>query len=207
MAWQGAAITAPLLIRKGIDAGVVHGHHAALWWTCGGIVALGAVEAAAGASRHYFAIRNRARADADVRDAIFRRALELDARYHDRVGAGELISRASNDAELVARLLDAIGHTVGALLTVVGASAMLFAIDPPLAAVVLIPLPLLTIGFWRYSSRYARRTKVLQEELGSATALVEETIGGIRVVKGLGAGDALARRFRARSDAVVARAL
>ena len=50
-------------------------------------------------SRHYFAIRNRALADANVRDSIFRRALELDARYHDRVG-GQLISRASNDAEL-----------------------------------------------------------------------------------------------------------
>ena len=64
-------------------------------------------------ARHYFAIRNRARADAAVRDGIFRRALDLDARYHDRVGAGELISRASNDAELVARLFDAIGHTIG----------------------------------------------------------------------------------------------
>src|SRR4051812_1195800 len=142
MAWQGAAITAPLLIRKGIDAGVVHGHHAALWWTCGGIVALGAVEAAAGASRHYFAIRNRARADADVRDAIFRRALELDARYHDRVGAGELISRASNDAELVARLYDAIGHTLGYAFTVVGASAVLLVLDWRLPPAGLAPPPL-----------------------------------------------------------------
>src|SRR6476620_2364377 len=169
LTWQGAAIVAPLLVRSAIDKGIVGDDTSALWWASAGLVVLGAVEAAAGGLRHFFAIRNRARADAQVRDAIFRRALELDARYHDRVGAGELISRASNDAELVARLLDAIGHTVGALLTVVGASAMLFVIDAPLAAVVLIPLPLLTIGFWRYSSRYARRTKVLQEELGAAT--------------------------------------
>src|SRR6478609_3755472 len=104
LTWQGAAIVAPLLVRS-------------------------AIEAAAGGLRHFFAIRNRARADAQVRDAIFRRALELDARYHDRVGAGELISRASNDAELVARAFDAIGHTVGYMLTLVAAAIVLLGID------------------------------------------------------------------------------
>ena len=38
--------------------------HAALWWACAGIAALGALEAVAGGARHFFAIRNRARADA-----------------------------------------------------------------------------------------------------------------------------------------------
>ncbi len=207
LSWQAAAVLAPLLVGHAIDAGVLHGDRTALWWSSAGIVALGSVEAAAGASRHYFAIRNRARADAAVRDAIFRRALDLDARYHDRVGAGELISRASNDAELVARLFDAIGHTIGYILTVIAVSTVLLVVDWHLGLVVLVPLPLLSIGFWRYSSRYAERTRLLQEELGETTALVEETIAGIRVVKGLGAGDALAERFRHRSDEVVRRAL
>ena len=118
LSWQAAALAAPLLVRKAVDAGITGGDQTVLWWACGAIVLLGAVEAAAGGARHYFAIRNRAKADAAVRDEIFRRALELDARYHDRVGAGELISRASNDAELIARLFDAIGHTIGYVLTV-----------------------------------------------------------------------------------------
>jgi ATP-binding cassette, subfamily B, bacterial len=207
LAWQGAAISTPLLIRSAIDSGVVHGHTRALWWACAGVVALGAVEAAGGAARHYFAILNRAQADAAVRDGIFRQALELDAHYHDRVGAGELISRASNDAELVARAFDSIGHTMGYVLTVIGASAILLVIDWHLAIAVLAPLPLVSVGFGRYSRRYAARTKTNQEQLGEATALVEETISGIRVVKGLGAGPALSARFRHRSDEVVRTAL
>ena len=207
LAWQGAALVSPLLVRHAVDAGIVHHHHAALWWACGGVAALGLVEAVAGGARHYFAIRNRALADAGVRDGIFRRALELDARYHDRVGAGELISRASNDAELVARVFDAIGHTVGYILTIFGVSIVLFVVDWRLALAVLLPLPLVSVGFGRYSRRYADRTKVNQEELGELTALAEETIAGIRVVKGLGAGDALSARFRARSDRVVATSL
>ena len=207
LAWQGAAIAAPLLSKHAVDSGIVHGHRGALWWSCAGVVALGAVEALSGAFRHVFAIRNRARADAEVRDGIFRRALELDAHYHDRVGAGELISRASNDAELVARAFDSIGHTMGYVLTIVGASAVLLAIDWRLGLAVLAPLPLLSIGFGRYSERYAERTKINQERLADATTLVEESIAGIRVVKGLGAGPALSARFRSRSDDVVRTAL
>jgi ATP-binding cassette subfamily B protein len=207
MAWQGAAIAAPLLIKSAIDTGIVHHHTRALWWACAGLIGLGAVEAIAGGSRHFFAIRNRARADAQARDAIFRRALELDARYHDRVGAGELISRASNDAELVARAFDSIGHTLGYVVTLFGASAILVVIDWRLALAVLAPLPLVSLGFGRYSKRYAERTKINQEALADSTTLVEETIAGIRVVKGLNAGSALSQRFRRQSDDVVRTAL
>jgi ATP-binding cassette subfamily B protein len=206
-AWQVAAIAAPLLVAQAIDEGVVGGERTALYAWCGAILAVGAVEAVGGAVRHYFAIKNRARGDAYVRDGIYGHSLELDVAYHDRVGAGDLMSRASNDAELVARVLDSAGHTVGYLVTVVAVAIVLPIIDWRLALVVLIPLPLLSVGFWRYSTRYAERTRVLQEELAVSTALAEETITGIRVVKGLGAGPELERRFRAASDRIVGRAL
>ncbi|HEV8462531.1 MAG TPA: ABC transporter ATP-binding protein [Gaiellaceae bacterium] len=205
--WQAAAITSPLLIRKAVDVGIVADDQTALWWACGGIALLGLVEAVSGGTRHYFAIRNRALADAQVRDSIFRRALELDAHYHDRVGAGELISRASNDAELVARVFDSMGHTIGYVLTVVGVAVVMFVTEWHLALAVLAPLPLISIGFGRYSRRYAARTKVNQEKLGDLTALAEETISGIRVVKGIGAAPALAARFNRASDDVVRTAL
>jgi ATP-binding cassette subfamily B protein len=69
------------------------------------------------------------------------------------------------------------------------------------------PLPLVSIGFGRYSGRYAQRTAVMQAQLGELTTLVEETVAGIRVAKGLGAGPALDARFRRRSDDVVSSSL
>src|SRR5437660_6082231 len=157
--------------------------------------------------RHIFAIRNRARSDARVRDAIFAHALRLDPSYHDRVGPGELMSRASSDAEHVARMMDSIGHTIGYVLTVVAVSVVLLVIDWKLALVVLLPLPLISIAVWLYSQRYQVRTRRLQEGWADVATLAEETVSGIRVVKGLGAGDALSARFRRRSDAIVGRAL
>ena len=207
LSWQAAAILAPLVIRHAVDAGIRAHDRRQLVLSAVGLVALGLAESVGGAARHYFAIRNRGRGQASVRDKIFHHALGLDAAYHDRVGAGELMSRASNDAELVARLLDAMGHTIGYVLTILGACAVLLVLDPVLALVVLVPLPFIAFGFWRYSSRYSERTRLLQEELAATTTLVEETVAGVRVVNGLGAGEALSARFRRQSDAVVRRAL
>ncbi len=51
-------------IAGAVDSGILAGGGSAPWWSCAALVALGAAEAAAGGSRHYFAIRNRALADA-----------------------------------------------------------------------------------------------------------------------------------------------
>jgi ATP-binding cassette subfamily B protein len=205
--WQTGAVAAPLIVKYAIDRAIVpRDRHALLLWLVA-LLGVGLLELAAGAMRHIYAIRNRSAADARVRDAIFAHALRLDASYHDRVGPGELMSRASSDAEHVARMMDAIGHTIGYALTVVAVSVVMLAIDVRLALVVLIPVPLVSVAAWLYSQRYDTRTRRLQEAWAWAATLVEETVSGIRVVKGLGAGDALSSRFRRRSDEIVRRAL
>ncbi len=205
--WQTGAIAAPLIVKYAIDHGVVpRDKHALLVWLLA-LLGVGLLEVVAGGTRHIYAIRNRSATDARVRDAIFAHALRLDASYHDRVGPGELMSRASSDSEHVARMMDAIGHTIGYVLTVVAVAIVMLVLDPGLALLVLIPLPFVSVAAWAYSQRYDARTRRLQEAWAGAATLVEETVSGIRVVKGLGAGAALSNRFRERSDEIVRRAL
>jgi ATP-binding cassette, subfamily B, bacterial len=205
--WQVGAVAAPLMVKYAIDHGVLtKDRHALLVWL-GALLGVGLLEMSAGAVRHLYAIRNRARSDARVRDAIFAHALRLDASYHDRVGPGELMSRASSDSEHVARMMDSIGHTIGYVLTVCAVAIVLLVLDWRLALIVLIPLPLISFAAWAYSRRYHARTERLQERWGEAATLVEETVSGIRVVKGLGAGGPLAAEFRTRSRSIVDRAL
>jgi ATP-binding cassette subfamily B protein len=205
--WQTGAVSAPLMVKYAIDHGVLtRNRHALVLWLVA-LLSVGLLEMAAGAVRHLYAIRNRSRTDARVRDAIFAHALRLDPSYHDRVGPGELMSRASSDSEHVARMMDSIGHTIGYVLTVFAVAIVLLVIDWRLALIVLVPLPLVSVAGWAYSRRYHLRTERLQESWAEAATLVEETVAGIRVVKGLGAGAPLAREFRRRSDAIVQRAL
>ena len=205
--WQTGAVAAPLMVKYAIDHGVLtRDRHTLVLWLVA-LLSVGLLEMAAGAVRHLYAIRNRSRTDARVRDAIFAHALRLDPSYHDRVGPGELMSRASSDSEHVARMMDSIGHTIGYVLTVFAVAIVLLVIDWRLALIVLIPLPLVSVCGWIYSRRYHERTERLQESWAEAATLVEETVAGIRVVKGLGAGAPLAAEFRRRSDRIVQRAL
>src|SRR5437588_1663504 len=205
--WQTGAVAAPLMVKYAIDHGVLtRDRHTLVLWLVA-LLSVGLLEMAAGAVRHLYAIRNRSRTDARVRDAIFAHALRLDPSYHDRVGPGELMSRASSDSEHVARMMDSIGHTIGYVLTVFAVSFVLLVIDWRLALIVLVPLPLVSLAGWAYSRRYHERTERLQESWAQAATLVEETVAGIRVVKGLGAGGPLAEEFRRRSDTIVRRAL
>ena len=205
--WQAGAVSAPLMVKYAIDHGVVTRDHRSLLIWLGALLGVGLLEMTAGAVRYLYAVRNRARTDARVRDAIFAHALRLDASYHDRVGPGELMSRASSDSEHVARMMDSIGHTIGYVLTVFAVAIVLLVIDWRLALVVLIPLPLISLAGWAYSRRYHAHTERLQASWGRAATLVEETVAGIRVVKGIGAGRPLAGEFRTRSAAIVDRAL
>src|SRR2546430_369737 len=137
--WQAAAVSALLMVKQAIDHGILtKDRHSLVVWVAA-LLGVGLLEMVAGAVRHLYAIRNRARSDARVRDAIFAHALRLDASYHDRVGPGELMSRASSDSEHVARMMDAIGHTIGYMLTVLAASLRLLRIYWPRALVSLVP--------------------------------------------------------------------
>jgi ATP-binding cassette subfamily B protein len=205
--WQTGAVGAPLVVKYAIDHGIVtRDHHTLLIWLLV-LLGVGLLEVCAGAFRHLYAIRNRSYSDARVRDALFAHALRLDAAYHDRVGPGELLSRASSDSQHIARMMDAIGHTIGYALTVVAVAIVMLTLDAELALVVLIPVPLISAGAWLYSRQYERGTRTLQESWAQASTLVEESVSGIRVVKGLGAGDALSARFRERSREIMDRAL
>src|SRR2546421_6946096 len=205
--WQVGAVSAPLMVKYAIDHGVLtRDRHTLLVWLAA-LLGVGLLEMTAGAVRHLYAVRNRSRSDARVRDAIFAHALRLDATYHDRVGPGELMSRASSDSEHVARMMDAIGHTIGYVLTVFAVAIVLLVLDWKLALIVLIPLPLISFAGWAYSRRYHARTELLQESWGKTATLIEETVVGIRVVKGLGAGEPLVAQFRRRSGSIVDRAL
>src|SRR5919197_4138726 len=205
--WQVGAVGAPLVVKYAIDRGIVPRNHHTFLLGLIGLLGVGLRGVCAGGLRHIYAIRNRSASDARVRDAIFAHALRLDPAYHDRVGPGELLSRASSDSTHVARMMDAIGHTIGYALTVVAVATVMLVLDAKLALLVLIPVPFITVAAWLSSRRYEVGTRRLQESWAEAATLVEEGVSGIRVVKGLGAGTALSGRFRRRSDEVVDRAL
>ena len=83
-----------------------------------------------------------------------------------------------------------------AALTLAFAAAAMIVVDPLLALVALSPIPLVVWVAQRYSRRARPALQEVQQRIAELTADVEETVGGVRVVKAFAAEGRRERRFR-----------
>jgi ATP-binding cassette subfamily B protein len=84
---------------------------------------------------------------------------------------------------------------------------IIFVQSPGLALLVVVTLPFLNVAATRFTHRIQPVTLELQEELADLSGVVEESVAGIRVVKGFGAEKVQAARLRHEADAVLDRSM
>ena len=140
----------------------------------------------------------------DLRLAYYRQLQRLSFRWHDRVHTGELMTLGILDIEGTRMWVDT-GILRMVLLTVLlgGGGAVLASIDGVLALVALGFVPLIGVGAALARLELRKLWYRLQEELGVLTRVMEENLGGIRVVRAFAAQAFEMTRF----DYISARAL
>ncbi len=195
IAWMGARAALPAVLAVAIGRGIVDDDRQALMFWLAVLAGVGVVEGVSGAVRHWFAIRNGSRTQNLVLERVFGRALDLDASFHSKVPAGDIVSRATSDAFHVGQLVDVTARGAGAVVTFIIVAIVLSFVSPPLAAFVVLGLPPLMLGTWWIAGRLRSRQARLQIDLADAATEVSDTVVGLRVVKGLGAEGAFRTRF------------
>jgi ATP-binding cassette subfamily B multidrug efflux pump len=140
----------------------------------------------------------------DLRLSYYARLQRLSFSYHDRVHTGELMTRGILDIE-GARMWVSTGVLRAVLLSILlfGGAWMLFTVDWVLALLALSFVPLVGIGATIGRLKLRTLWHELQEELGVLTRIMEENLGGIRVVRAFAAQSFEMLRF----DVISARAL
>jgi subfamily B ATP-binding cassette protein MsbA len=137
----------------------------------------------------------------DVRNQLFRHILDQSASFFSRRTSGQLMSRITNDVNMVQQ---AVSETLGDLLreglTVVGYAAILFIFDYKLALVVVTGAPVVVYPLVRLGQRIRRTTRRSQEELEHLSHVTAEAFTGHRIVKAFGAESHEASRFRAAAE-------
>lgn len=121
---------------------------------------------------------------ADVRQAVFERALALNVGFFETTRTGEVISRLTSDTAL---LQTVVGSTFAmglrsALLTV-GSLVMLAITSPQLTKLVLLGVPLVLVPAWVLGHRVRRLSRLSQDRIGDVGAYVDESLHGIRTVQ------------------------
>ncbi len=200
--WTGAKVVIPLLVKAAIDDGVEPDDMRALRRWVIVIAVLGLVQGLFTGLRRYSAFMISRAAEMDLRDRLFAHLQRLHFAYHDQAQTGNLMSRGNTDLQQVQSFLVMIPLTISNAITVVAVTVILLTIDPTLTLLALGALPLLNVLAKRFGTKLHPTVMRIQAESAEVAAVVEESVSGVRVVKGFGAEDVQRRRLRDEADDV-----
>ncbi|MEM7092684.1 MAG: ABC transporter ATP-binding protein [Actinomycetota bacterium] len=193
LGWSLGRIAMPLLVQLGIDRGIEQGG-SLLWWTVL-IAAAGALSAVCLGLRRYVAFRNARLIESRLRDRLFAQIQRLHFSFHDANATGDLMSRANTDLQNFQDVITMIPLSTGQLVLVTGTVVIMLVVQPVLALLALVALPLVNVLARRFARQLHPAIRGVQRESAELATVVEETVAGIRAVKGFGAE-------RVRSDAL-----
>ena len=180
----GAMLYLPTLNAAIIDNGVITGDTGFILRHGGLMLAVSLLQVICAIVAVWFCARTAMAFGRDVRARMFRQVGGFSAREVQQLGAPSLITRETNDVTQV-QMLVLMGGTlmVAAPIMMVGGIVMSIYINPGLAWLVVLLVPILagSIGF--IVSRMVPSYRQMQERIDEVNRLLREQITGVRVVR------------------------
>jgi ABC-type multidrug transport system fused ATPase/permease subunit len=137
----------------------------------------------------------------DLRSDLYSHIQLLPLRWFDSRATGDLMTRVIEDVNSVERvLIDGIEQGVVAVLQIIIVMAMMFYLNPTLALLALVPLPLLIAGALGYTLTAHRRYRLQRRAASNINALLHDNLAGIRQIKSFAREREEHRRFDRASD-------
>ena len=196
--WGAGKVAVPTLTRLAIDRGII-GHESLWFWSA--MIAVAAVVIGTFTGwRRWLAFNESRLTETRLRDRLFEHYMALSPGFHDRTQTGQLMSRASSDLMQIQGFVVMIPLTLSNLAMVVAIVVLLLTSQPLLAVIALAPLPLVNVLAQRFSRRIHPAVLAVQAEQAELATVVEESVSGVRVIKGFGAEEVQAAKLRAEAD-------
>ena len=183
--WASFKVAIPQVTKFAINNGIEKDGPLLGWAVT--IACLGVVTGVLSGLRRYVAFRESRWAETLLREKLFSHVLGLNIGYHDKAQTGQLMSRASSDLMQIQAFIVMIPITLSNVIQIFAVATILFITDPVLAIVAMLPLPFVNISARRFSNRIHPISVAVQAEQAQLANVVEESVSGVRVVKGFGA--------------------
>ena len=133
----------------------------------------------------------------DIRNDFLRHLQRLPLAYFQARRTGDLMSRATNDLSAVRMMAGpAVMYAVSTGIVFVVAIALMLSIDAWLTGMALIPLPFVSLAVYGFGTAIHRRFEQIQAQLSELSAVTQEALAGVRVVRAYRQEDAELVRFR-----------
>ena len=187
----------PWLLAHLVDDLMPTGDIAAIW-RCGGVMALCSLTAVTfniGANR--MAAGNSADFTKALRHDLYRHILYLPAQQREQYGIPSLVARLTSDTYNVHQLVDRIQRLgVRAPLLLLGGLIFTFLLEPALAMILVLLVPLLSLVVWQVSKRGVPLFATVQLKMDQLVRTIRENAMGVRVIKALSKTEYEAARFQ-----------
>lgn len=197
-AWlaMGATVLIPYLVGSAIDA-INNRERPELLPLGLAIVGAGILRLGLTVVRRLIAGKVSLDVEFDLRARVYGHLQALELGFFDTQQTGQLMSRATVDLQSIRFFLGygLIWLTQSAL-TIVLAGIVMFVINPPLAALALLPVPFVVLAAARFNRLSRPAVQEVQQRIAELTAEAEESISGIRIVKAFAREDHMLTRFR-----------
>ncbi|MET8400967.1 ABC transporter ATP-binding protein [Streptomyces sp900116325] len=189
----------PLVLKWIVDGPVAHHDPGGVWLGALYLLLLGIVEALLFGLRRWMVARPLAGVEASMRADLYRHLQRLPVAFHDRWPSGQLLSRGTTDLMLLRMFLAfPLTFLLVNATTILAGFIILLVQQWTLGLVLLAPVVPLVILCSVFETKYAVVARKAQDQVGDLTTVVEESVLGIRIIKGFG---------RHRSQALVFRGL
>jgi ABC-type multidrug transport system fused ATPase/permease subunit len=137
----------------------------------------------------------------DIRSDLYAKIQRLPLRWFDTRRTGDIMTRVVEDVTNMERvLIDGVEQGLIAALQVLGIGIFLFYLNPTVAAWATLPVPILALGAWIYSTRGRDRYRNQRDAASDLNALLHDNISGVRQIKAYAAETAEHARFNRFSD-------
>ncbi len=124
------------------------------------------------------------RMETDMRRDIFRHIQKLSFTYFDNTKTGHIMSRISNDLNMIAEVAHhAPEDLLISLVVIIGAYLFMFTFSWPLALISLIPFPFMLVWGIVFGGRMRHGFRRVRKEIAEINSTVENSVQGIREVK------------------------
>ncbi|GLK77845.1 multidrug ABC transporter ATP-binding protein [Methylopila jiangsuensis] len=139
--------------------------------------------------------------ETEMRRRAFDHLQKLSFGYFDNQKTGHLIGRLTKDLEEIGEVAHHGPEDLFiAVMTLIGAFALMFAVNVELALITIVVAPVTAWVTGRYGGRMTRNWRELYGRVGSFNARIEENVGGIRVVQAFANEDHERRLFERDND-------
>ena len=199
----GLTVTARGAIDNGFENG---GADLDVWFLILGANAVGL--GLATAFRYFYVTKTGERMIADMRQAVFARVMGLDPAFFTNMRTGEVLSRLTTDIQLVDTLLTtAVSYALRNLLTLIGATILLFIVSPKLTGMVMLATPLLIGPLFLFGRKVRTLTVESQDRFAGAVGFAGESVDAIETVQAFGREPTARSRFDGAVEAAFAASL